>query len=63
MKISNRKNRIVLFTPSRLVDLKGIMEFLENGRDELKNSVITWIIAGMGPFKKSNSRILSKKMK
>ena len=50
-KYQIEKNRIVLFTPSRLVDLKGIMEFLENGRDELKNSVITWIIAGMGPLK------------
>lgn len=45
------EKRIVLFTPSRLVDLKGIMEFLENGRDELKNSDITWVIAGMGPLK------------
>ena len=37
------------------------MEFLENGRDELKNSVITWIIAGMGPLKNQIQEYYKKK--
>ena len=44
------ENKIILFTPSRLVDLKGIIEFLSNGRDELMDSNIVWMIAGMGPL-------------
>lgn len=45
------QDRVVLFTPSRLVDLKGIMEFLESGTRELSDSQITWVVAGMGPLK------------
>ena len=50
-KYGIESNRVVLFTPSRLVDLKGIMEFLSNGKEELENSQLLWLIAGMGPLR------------
>lgn len=40
----------VFFTPSRLVDLKGILEFLDNGKEMLRKKEILWIIAGTGPL-------------
>lgn len=43
-------SQCVLFTPSRLVDLKGIIEFLDNGESILQNENIVWIIAGIGPL-------------
>ena len=49
-KYGLKSEQIILFTPSRLVDLKGILEFIENGKDELSGTNITWVIAGMGPL-------------
>lgn len=54
------KDKIVLFTPSRLVDLKGINEFMENGRNELKDNRIIWLIAGMGPLKEKIQKYAKK---
>lgn len=45
-----KQEKIILFTSSRLVDLKGLLEFLHNGREELSDSNFEWIIAGMGPL-------------
>ena len=44
------KRQIVLFSPSRLVDIKGIVDFIKNGVDELKDPIFTWFIAGIGPL-------------
>lgn len=49
-------SKIVLFTPSRLVDLKGLLEFIKNGKDLLKNS-FTWVIAGIGPLEDEIKKI------
>lgn len=51
--ISNK----VLFTPSRLVDLKGLVEFVNNGKTRL-NKGFTWIIAGIGPLKEKIEQIV-----
>lgn len=44
-------DKTILFTPSRLVDIKGLLEFLENGKKILCNSKFLWLIAGIGPLK------------
>lgn len=54
------KEQIVLFTPSRLVDLKGIVEFIENGKNVLSGSNFTWIIAGIGPLEDKISKLANE---
>lgn len=56
--IENKKT--VLFTPSRLVDLKGLVEFLENGKVNLAQNGFVWIIAGMGSLKDQIANIAEK---
>lgn len=44
-------DKCIFFTSSRLVDLKGILEFIENGKNVLNNTEFLWIIAGIGPLR------------